>query len=49
MKFVTPIFALILEPCILDVDAHSVFGKLLHIRFFRKLLVIFKAYSLMHT
>jgi hypothetical protein len=27
MKFVTPIFALILEPCTLNVDAHNVFSQ----------------------
>jgi len=27
MKFVTPIFALILEPCALNVDVHNVFSQ----------------------
>jgi hypothetical protein len=27
MKFVTPIFALILKPCTFDIDAHNVFSK----------------------
>jgi hypothetical protein len=49
MKLVAPIVALILEPCTLNVDVHNFFCKLLCVRFFRELLVVFEVYSLVCT